>query len=78
MRRILSVFIVSSIMTSSAVGTREGWVVIDTKYTFPVLEVRLEAGVKTEHMGIVTSASASQGAKAAGFEIPGNKVFGVF
>jgi uncharacterized protein (DUF302 family) len=82
MRRILSLFIVSSIMMSSAtagtVGKREGWVVIDTKYTFPVLEGRLEAAVKTEHMGIVTSASASQGAKAAGFEIPGNKVFGVF
>lgn len=29
-------------------------------------------------MAIVTSASASQGAKAAGIDIPGNKIFGVF
>ncbi|PMX56079.1 hypothetical protein C1Y13_30015, partial [Pseudomonas sp. FW305-33] len=28
--------------------------------------------------GLVTSASASQGAKAAGVDIPGNKVFGIF
>ena len=82
MRRILSTFIVSSIMMTSAtagtIGAREGWVMIDTKYAFPVLEERLEAAVKAEHMGLVTSASASQGAKAAGFAIPGNKVVGVF
>ncbi len=81
MRRTLSLFMVSLIAmtaaTAGTVGKRDGWVVIDTKYAFPVLEERLEAAVKAEHMGLVTSASASQGAKAAGFEIPGNKVFGV-
>lgn len=82
MRRILSVFIVSSLVmspvTAGTVGKRDGWVVIDTKYSFPVLGERLEAAVKAEHMGLVTTASASQGAKAAGVDIPGNKVFGVF
>jgi uncharacterized protein (DUF302 family) len=82
MRCTLSVFIISltaiTAATAGTVGQRDGWVVIDTKYTYPVLEGRLEAAVKAEHMGLVTSASASQGAKTAGFEIPGNKVFGVF
>lgn len=82
MQRIFSAFMIFLItLTAAAAGTigkRDGWVVIDTRYSYPVLQERLEAAVKAEHMGLVTSASASQGAKAAGFEIPGNKVFGVF
>ena len=60
------------------VGAREGWVVIDTTYSFSELTGRLETAVKDQRMGLVTSASASDGAKAAGFQIPGNKVYGVF
>jgi uncharacterized protein (DUF302 family) len=79
---MISAFMIFLItLTAAAAGTigkRDGWVVIDTRYSYPVLGERLEAAVKAEHMGLVTSASASQGAKAAGFEIPGNKVFGVF
>ncbi|MCS3725370.1 DUF302 domain-containing protein [Bradyrhizobium betae] len=60
------------------VGAREGWVVIDTTYSFSELTGRLETAVKDQGMGLVTSASASDGAKAAGFQIPGNKVYGVF
>lgn len=50
---------------------------IDTKYTYPALEERLEAAIKAEHMGLVISASASQSAKTAGFDFPDNKVFGL-
>lgn len=82
MQRILSAVTISLLaITAATAGTvskRDGWAVIDTKLSYPALEQRLEAAVKTQHMGLVTSASASQGAKAAGFEIPGNKVVGVF
>lgn len=82
MQRILSAVLISLITTTAAtaarLGQRDGWVVIETRFTYPALEERLEAAVKAEHMGLVTSASASQGAKAAGVEIPGNKVVGVF
>lgn len=82
MRYVLAVLIVSISAMSSVmggtVGAREGWVVIDTAYSFSELTGRLETAVKDQRMGLVTSASASDGAKAAGFQIPGNKVYGVF
>ncbi len=53
-------------------------IVIDTHQAYQGLVERLEAAVKSEKMAIVTSASASEGAKAAGITIPGNKVIGVF
>ena len=67
--------------SGAAAGTvvpGDGWVVIDTQYSFSALVDRLEAAVKAEQMNVVTAASASVGAKAAGFTIPGNKVVGVF
>lgn len=52
MRRTLSVFIISLIAitasTTGTIGKRDGWVVIDTKCTFPVLAERFEAAVKAE------------------------------
>lgn len=74
---VISFFAMSSVM-GGTIGAREGWVVIDTAYSFLELTGRLEAAVKDQRMGLVTSASASDGAKAAGFRIPGNKVYGVF
>jgi uncharacterized protein (DUF302 family) len=53
-------------------------VVIDTDQSFPTLVQQLESAIKGESMGIVTSASASEGAKAAGITIPGNRIVGVF
>jgi len=67
-----------SAAAASTVKPRDGWVVIDTRQSFSMLSERLEAAVKAERMGLVTSASASEGAKAAGFLIPGNRVIGVF
>ena len=57
---------------------REGWRVIDTKMPFAALSDRLEAAIKDNKMGLVTSASASEGAKAQGFTIAGNRIVGVY
>ena len=60
------------------VQTREGWKVFDTKLAFTTLIEKLEAAVKSNKMAIVTTASASEGAKALGFSIAGNRVVGVY
>lgn len=80
-RVFLAVIALSIAMSPATAGTirpQSGWVVIDTHYQFSALVERLETAVKDQHMGLVTSASASEGAKAAGILIPGNKVVGVF
>jgi uncharacterized protein (DUF302 family) len=64
--------------SAGSVSQRNGWVVIDTSRSYAELVQRLDAAVKAENMGLVTSASASEGAKAAGITIPGNRVVGVF
>jgi len=38
----------------------------------------IETAVKAQQMGLMTSASASDVAKAAGVKIPGNRIVGVF
>lgn len=82
MRPIAIVFAVVSFCVSSAwagtVTPREGWSVVDTPFAFPQLVERLEAAVAAAEMAVVNSASASEGAKAAGIAIPGNRVVGVF
>jgi uncharacterized protein (DUF302 family) len=82
MYRILlsAIFALFTLSTVSAgtVNPRDGWVVIDTHQSFATLSDRLETSVKAEKMGLVTSASASAGAKAAGITISGNRVIGVF
>ena len=78
-RILLAVTAMSIALSGAAAGTvtvRDGWVVIDTRQSFPTLVERLEAAVKAEKIGLVTSASASEGAKAAGIAIP--EVVGVF
>lgn len=69
-----------AISTASAetVVPHDGWIVINTHLSFATLTERVDAAVKAEQMVAVTSASASAGAKAAGFAIPGNRVVGVF
>ncbi len=75
---IATILITFSTATAGTVKPRDGWVVIDTDQSFPSLFGRLESAIKDEKMGIVTSASASEGAKAAGVAIPGNRIVGVF
>lgn len=55
-----------------------GWKVTQTMHQFPDLVRRVEEAVKANGMGVVNAASASDGAKAQGITIPGNRVIGVF
>ncbi len=59
-------------------AARAGWVVTATPHTFPDLVQKLEAAIKGNRMGLVNDASASDGAKAQGFTIAGNRVIGVY
>jgi uncharacterized protein (DUF302 family) len=67
-----------SVAMAAGVTRQDGWVVIDTAHSFPALVSKFESAVKAEKMGLVTSASASEGAKAGGVSIPGNRIVGVF
>lgn len=58
--------------------SRQGWVVKSTPASLPLLASKLEDAIKANTIGIVTMASASEGAMAQGFTIPGNGVVGVF
>jgi uncharacterized protein (DUF302 family) len=82
MTRLLPTAIVLMLMTAmghaGTMTSRPGWSVTDTKLSFEALAERLETAVKAEKMGLVTAASASDAAKAAGFTIPGNRVVGVY
>lgn len=51
---------------------------IATQYSFGQLRTRLEAAIEKSGMYVVTSASASAGAKHRGIKIPGNLVLGVY
>lgn len=62
----------------SSLAPREGWRVIETDFPYPELGDRLDAAIKSERMGRVTYASASDGARMQGFTIPGNRVVGVY
>jgi uncharacterized protein (DUF302 family) len=55
-----------------------GTVVRKTALSFGELTRRLEAAVEKNGMFVVTSASASAGAKSRGLTIPGNMVLGVY
>jgi uncharacterized protein (DUF302 family) len=81
LRLALAAFIWALSPLSALGGTvqsREGWKVFDTKLAFMTLVEKLEAAVKSNKMAIVTTASASEGAKAQGFSIAGNRVVGVY
>jgi uncharacterized protein (DUF302 family) len=67
-----------AVLTAGLLQPRPGWVVIETHLTFPDLVRRLEAAVQSQNMTEVNVASASEGAKAQGIAIPGNRVVGVF
>ena len=68
----------TGVATSEPLSQRKGWRVIATTLPFATLAERLDAAVKSNKMGLVNYASASEGAKAQGITIPGNRVVGVF
>lgn len=63
---------------ATAPCARVGWVALSSSHRFDALFERLQAAVKANGMIVVTTASASDGAKAQGISIPGNRVVGVF
>jgi uncharacterized protein (DUF302 family) len=62
----------------AALSARPGWVISATPHAFATLVSRLEETVKANKMAVVNAASASDGAKAQGFTISGNRVMGVY
>jgi len=56
----------------------QGWVIAKTGHAYGALVKRLSGAVKAEKMGLVNFASASDGARGQGFDIPGNRVVGVY
>ena len=55
-----------------------GWEVVPTTKDFETLVADARAAVEAAPVAVVTEASASEGAAAQGFEIPGNLVLGLF
>jgi len=55
-----------------------GWSVTPTQQTYKALVARLGAAVTANKMGLVTRASATNGAAGLGRKIPGNTVVGVY
>jgi uncharacterized protein (DUF302 family) len=81
--RSVAAFITSLVLLSASacagqIEQLDGWQVFDTATPFGSLSERLDTAVKANKMGLVTTASASEGAKAQGITIPGNRVVGVF
>ncbi|MDQ0316495.1 DUF302 domain-containing protein [Amorphus orientalis] len=64
--------------SAQSVAPRDGWVVIDTEMSFPDLVDRTRTAIAEAKMGLVTQASASDGARGQGITIPGNRVIGVY
>ncbi len=84
--RVLAIFplLIAAPQTSRAQSSpaplvaRPGWVVVPTPFAFSDLSHRLEDAIASSKMGLVNSASASDGAKAQNIVIPGNRVVGVY
>lgn len=74
----LSLALLAPPLAAEEIASREGWVVLPTPHAFDALVERVRAVVEAAPIAIVTQASASEGAKAAGIDIPGNRVFGLF
>lgn len=79
--RILLAVVIALYSISAIAGPlaqREGWKIHPTPFGHEDLLARVTAAISAEKMGLVTQASASAGAKAQGFDIPGNRVLGVY
>ena len=66
------------IANAQSISPREGWFVFQTQYSFKELVNRTRSAVKKAPITIVSQASASSGAHNQGFEIPGNRVIGIY
>lgn len=77
---LLGILLIAAPIAVSAapIKQREGWRIIETDASFSELVENLEANITANKMLIVTAASASEGVKADGLTIPGNRVIGVY
>lgn len=68
----------AAIARPSDLTKRPEWLIYASRHSYAELVRRLEEAVKKNKMAVVNAASASDGAKAQGVTIPGNRVVGVF
>ncbi|SHL09614.1 Uncharacterized conserved protein, DUF302 family [Roseovarius marisflavi] len=80
MQRFLSILAILGLAAGSAqaLEPRDGWVVHDTAKSYGDLVEAVRDAVKGAPIAIVTQASASDGARMQGHEIPGNRIFGLY
>lgn len=68
----------SAPVLADSLSGRQGWEVLATAKSYSELVEDLKAAITAEDMGLITQASASDGAKGRGLSIPGNRVIGVY
>lgn len=83
MRRAIGMFAIAVAMLwltapVHALEPRDGWAVTKTDKDFKTLVADVRGAIKANKMGLVTQASASDGARMQGHTIPGNRVIGVY
>ena len=79
MRAVVMVWaLLWAVAAQADVTARDGWAVFPTDKPYDQLVSDVQAAVKANKMGVVTRASATAGAKAAGITIPGNMIVGVY
>jgi len=70
--------LISGRRVSAQRGESNGYLVVRAPHPLPALEERLKAALDRAKMGLVTRASASDGAQRRGVTIRGDVVIGVF
>ncbi|QIE54797.1 DUF302 domain-containing protein [Pikeienuella piscinae] len=73
--------IASALFATAAVSSpveRDGWVVMETRYSYQELIDRVKSAARANKMGVVTEAGPTEAAAARGVTIPGNRVIGVY
>lgn len=73
----MAAFLSSAVQADTLVH-HDGWRILQTKLSYKDMISRLNKAVKANKMLLVTRASATAGAKAAGIAIPGNMIIGVY
>lgn len=75
---LAAVLVLSGHAASAQPRQADGYLVVASPHAFKTLAERVEASVARSKMGIVTRASASEGAARRGIAIRGDLVYGVF
>ncbi|MCB1524290.1 MAG: DUF302 domain-containing protein [Rhodoblastus sp.] len=75
---VVALPLAGALAAPAPLAPRSGWAIKPTDYRFAQLSDRLDKAIADAKMNLVNSASASQGAKAQGIVIAGNRVVGVF